>query len=69
MSAARLRAPLDMQGNEEELLRDFAAPGDASLAFTFNCETILVRPESCQQHCCSRRLACVTGVEFLLKTQ
>ena len=47
MSAARLRAPLDMQGNEEELLRDFAAPGDASLAFTFNCETILVRTGSC----------------------
>ena len=44
MSATRLRAPLDLQGSEDELLRDFGAPGDASVAFTFDCESILACP-------------------------
>lgn len=42
-SAARLRAPLDLQGTEHELLRDFGAPGDAPVAFTFDCDSILAR--------------------------
>ncbi|KAK9822477.1 hypothetical protein WJX81_008469 [Elliptochloris bilobata] len=41
MSAVRLRAPLEMQGMEEDLLCKFAAPGDASLTFNFDCDSIL----------------------------
>ena len=66
MSAARLRAPLDMQGNEDELLRDFAAPGDASLAFTFDCGTVLVSAEAAKNVAAPEDACCVAGKQFLL---
>ena len=55
-SAARLRAPLDLQGTEHELMREFGAPGDASVAFTFDCDSILARKiveghYACARHC------------------
>ena len=54
MSATRLRAPLELQGMEGELLRDFGAPGDASVAFAFDCDSILACPLSTQSmhHTC-----------------
>lgn len=57
-SATRLRAPLDLQGWEDELLRDFGAPGDACVAFTFDCDSILARPDRRGSPCtsCARHL-------------
>ena len=58
-SAARLRAPLDLQGLEVELLRDFGAPGDAPVAFTFDCDSILARHKLFRSPCttCARHLS------------
>ena len=58
LSATRLRAPLDLQGMEDELMRDFGAPSDASVAFTFDCDSILARP-------CRRESPCISCARHL----
>ena len=63
MSATRLRAPLELQGMEDELLRDFGAPGDASVAFTFDCESILACP--CLTECKSYTGRAAVGIAVL----